>query len=81
MFRRRHPDEAAATDADPWFWRLDGPAIARTRFGMVKDGFDPDEVGVFLNETGRLVDELLIELDRLYETYEPGDDAAEGRAA
>jgi hypothetical protein len=75
MFRRhRQPEETSASpdgDTSQWHWELDGEAIAATRFSLAPRGFDPSEVGVFLNETARLMDELLLELDRLYSTYEP----------
>lgn len=74
------PDPPPPHD-DEWFWSLDGPAIANTRFKLVTDGFEPPAVGTFLNEVGLLVDELLLELHRLYETYEPDEPATRRGAA
>ena len=63
---------------DAWYWGLDAEVIARTRFSLVERGFDAHEVCTFLNEVSRLVDDLLGELDRMYEAYEPeGDPSAQ----
>ena len=48
--------------AEPWFWSLDGDAIAATRFPLVERVFDAVLVCTFLNEVAQLVDALRAEL-------------------